>query len=121
MLGIAACSQPRSRAGSEVAYLNSKLINALDKSMRKAFLAGLIPPGLLLAPSVLGPRCLPLPLHVSGFALGVQGGRKLQHALCGVLAAVEEYVLNHLQQLLVELVVVICNDLQWTLPLSSLV
>ena len=50
--------------------------------------------------------------HSSGLALRVQGGSIIQHALGGVLAAVQQHVLAHLQQLLVHLLVGVCLDLR---------
>ena len=50
--------------------------------------------------------------HFRGLALGVQGGRILQHALCGIVTSVQEYILHELQQLLVHLLIHICSHLQ---------
>ena len=86
---------------TQQAYPDCKLINALDKSMRQPLLNRQVPPGLLLPARGLGARSLPLLLHISGLALGVQGASILQHTLCGVLTSVQEYILNHLQQLLI--------------------
>ena len=65
----------------------------------------------LLGPTVLR-HALPLPLHVSGLALGLKGGCILKHALRGILAAVEQHILHKLQQLLVNLLIHIRLDLQ---------
>jgi hypothetical protein len=66
----------------------------------------------LLLAGILGAQALALALDVSGLALGLQRGGVLEHALGGILAAVEQHVLYHLQQLLVQLGVVVGDDLE---------
>ena len=49
--------------------------------------------------------------HISRLALGVQGGCILQHPLSSIVAAIEQDVLYHLQELLIHLLICICLDL----------
>ena len=66
----------------------------------------------LLLAGILGAQALALALDVSGLALGLQRGGVLEHALGGVLAAIEQNVFHVAQQLLVQLGVVVGDDLQ---------